>query len=98
MRALQCLAQPCSWVRRRPDSWLLRTHPRRRERRCRRNADMTAPNPVTLAGIELVPWQLDACDAWQNATRDEGPWRGTLEIFTGGGKSLIALECLRRAI
>ena len=46
--------------------------------------------------ISLDPWQLEAADAW--AAGDViGPYRGTLEIFTGGGKSLIALECIRRA-
>src|SRR3712207_3442643 len=53
-------------------------------------------SPFDLAGVELVPWQNDAADAWRSGDGD-GPWRGTLEIFTGGGKSLIALECLRRA-
>lgn len=44
----------------------------------------------------LEEWQLAACDAWERGD-SAGPHRGTLEIFTGGGKSLIALECLRRA-
>lgn len=44
----------------------------------------------------LQAWQARACDAWE-AGDEVGPNRGTLEIFTGGGKSLIALECLRRA-
>lgn len=46
--------------------------------------------------ITLDPWQIEAADAW--STGDViAPCRGTLEIFTGGGKSLIALECIRRA-
>lgn len=44
----------------------------------------------------LEPWQRDACRAWEQGD-SSGDHRGTLEIFTGGGKSLIALECLRRA-
>ncbi|MCZ7439539.1 DEAD/DEAH box helicase family protein [Micromonospora sp. WMMC241] len=46
--------------------------------------------------VELAPWQLDAVETW--ASGGDGPaYRGTLEIFTGGGKSLIAVECIRRA-
>ncbi|KQR10437.1 DEAD/DEAH box helicase [Cellulomonas sp. Leaf334] len=49
-----------------------------------------------LRGVQLEDWQQDACAAW--AAGDEGgPFRGTLEVFTGGGKSLIALECARLA-
>lgn len=44
----------------------------------------------------LEPWQRDACRSWEHGD-PRGAHRGTLEIFTGGGKSLIALECLRRA-
>jgi len=47
-------------------------------------------------GFLLFPWQLEAVEAW---VRGEGgtPYRGTIEVFTGGGKTLIALECFRRA-
>ncbi len=58
---------------------------------------MKGDSAFALTDVELVPWQTDACDRWQQSSSDEGPFRGTLEIFTGGGKSLIALECLRRA-
>lgn len=47
-------------------------------------------------GVELAAWQLAACDAWARGD-ESGAHRGTIEVFTGGGKSLIALECLRRA-
>lgn len=46
---------------------------------------------VGTVGFELVPWQLDAVASWvQGADR---PFTGTFEIFTGGGKTLIALQC-----
>jgi superfamily II DNA or RNA helicase len=44
-----------------------------------------------LRDVTLEPWQTSAVDAW-SATG-----RGTLEIFTGGGKTLIALACIARA-
>lgn len=52
--------------------------------------------PHAVAGVELFEWQASAVSAWRRGDGG-GPWRGTLEIFTGGGKSLIALECLRLA-
>jgi superfamily II DNA or RNA helicase len=52
-------------------------------------------NPFALDAT-LEPWQVEAADAWVSGD-GVGPFRGTLEIFTGGGKSLIALECMRRA-
>jgi len=45
-------------------------------------------------GFQLHDWQREAVDAWANGA---DPQRGTLEIFTGGGKSLIALACAERA-
>src|SRR5438067_6369292 len=46
-------------------------------------------------GFELSPWQREAVRAWLKG--DEfGPYRGTLEVFTGGGKTLIALACAAR--
>lgn len=56
---------------------------------------ISPPNPFTL-DVVLEPWQVEAADAWVSGDAI-GPFRGTLEIFTGGGKSLIALECMRRA-
>ena len=50
---------------------------------------------VTTVGFELVPWQLDAVAAWER--RGDRPHAGTLEIFTGGGKTLIALQCFHVA-
>lgn len=46
-------------------------------------------------GFDLAPWQVAAVDAWQRGSGDR--YRGTLEIFTGGGKTLIALACAERA-
>ena len=44
----------------------------------------------------LQPWQSDAVAAWR-AGDARGSWRGTLEIFTGGGKTMIALACAAAA-
>lgn len=52
-------------------------------------------SPVDTVGFELAPWQLDAVAAWQRG--GERPHTGTLEIFTGGGKTLIALQCFADA-
>lgn len=41
--------------------------------------------------FELGPWQGDIVSAWKRGDR-HGPFRGTLEVFTGGGKTLMALE------
>jgi len=50
----------------------------------------------TTSGFELHQWQQEAVKAW--VTGDErGPYRGTLEVFTGGGKTLIALSCMAEA-
>ena len=46
---------------------------------------------ITTRGFSLTPWQQDAVRAWNQTGR------GTLEIFTGGGKSLIALACAAAA-
>ena len=43
---------------------------------------------IHTRGFELHPWQTAAVEAWE-AT--DPPHRGTLEVFTGGGKTLIAL-------
>lgn len=51
---------------------------------------------ITATGFQLHPWQQDAVRAWV-AGIDETPYRGTLEIVTGGGKTLIALACLAEA-
>ena len=55
------------------------------------------PNELVTRGFELAPWQQRAVEAWV-AGDGNGPFRGTLEIFTGGGKTLIALECWMRAL
>lgn len=57
----------------------------------------TTPLPTAFAtrGFELADWQQDAVDAWMHGDAD-GPHRGTLEIFTGGGKTLIALAAVER--
>lgn len=50
---------------------------------------------IRTRGFELAPWQAKAVEAW--AGGEGGSFRGTLEIVTGGGKTLIALQCAARA-
>lgn len=50
---------------------------------------------ITTDGFSLTPWQLDAVSAWERGGGH--PFSGTLEIFTGGGKTLIALRCIELA-
>lgn len=49
---------------------------------------------LELQGFELHPWQQEAVRAWAEGPR---PFHGTLEIFTGGGKTLIAVACVAEA-
>ena len=51
--------------------------------------------PFTTRSFELVDWQRDAVRAWTSGA--SAPYTGTLEIFTGGGKSLVALACAEEA-
>jgi superfamily II DNA or RNA helicase len=48
-------------------------------------------------GFELRPWQQDAVSAWAAGPGAGRPFFGTLEIVTGGGKTLIALACAAAA-
>lgn len=48
-------------------------------------------------GFELTPWQKDSVSAWAAGPDGSRPFFGTLEIVTGGGKTLIALECAATA-
>ncbi|RAO26579.1 hypothetical protein PSN13_06607 [Micromonospora saelicesensis] len=47
---------------------------------------------ITTHGFTLAEWQAEAVRAWER-TGSAGRYRGTLEIVTGGGKTLIALAC-----
>ena len=49
-------------------------------------------NPFSTTGFVLAPWQRNFVELWRTGDR-QGPFRATLEIFTGGGKTLIALAC-----
>jgi superfamily II DNA or RNA helicase len=53
-------------------------------------------NALDTRDFELEPWQQEAVEAWLRGT-DQRAFRGTLEIVTGGGKTLIALACAARA-
>ncbi|MBP1819260.1 DEAD/DEAH box helicase [Mycobacterium sp. OAE908] len=50
---------------------------------------------IRTRDFELHPWQQDAVDAWVQGYESH-PFTGTLEIVTGGGKTLIALACAAR--
>lgn len=56
----------------------------------------TAVTSLRTQNFELVPWQQSAVAAWERGV-DGRTHRGTLEIVTGGGKTLIALACAERA-
>lgn len=47
--------------------------------------------PVEFRGPVLATWQEDALRAWRAGDR-RGQRRGTLEVFTGGGKTLLAIR------
>ncbi|MSO38453.1 MAG: DEAD/DEAH box helicase [Acidimicrobiia bacterium] len=51
---------------------------------------------ITASGFDLAPWQLEAVEVW-SAGRGGEQFKGTLEVFTGGGKTLIALRCIQVA-
>lgn len=50
----------------------------------------------TTRGFELTGWQQEAVDSWVAGVGGAGH-QGTIEVVTGGGKSLIALACAERA-
>lgn len=47
--------------------------------------------PVSYRGPDLAPWQREALAAWHTGD-SRGSRRGTLEVFTGGGKTLLAVR------
>lgn len=51
---------------------------------------------IQTRGFDLVPWQHEAVLAWCRGV-DGSTHRGTLEVVTGGGKTLIALACAAQA-
>jgi superfamily II DNA or RNA helicase len=50
-------------------------------------------NPFVTKNFQLSSWQKKAVDAWRQGD-GERPYRGTMEVVTGGGKTLIALACV----
>lgn len=62
----------------------------------RRGPAPTASSAVVgLVAVTLLEWQERAIQAWRVGD-SQGPHRGTLEVFTGGGKTLIALAAFAR--
>ncbi|GLY21813.1 DEAD/DEAH box helicase [Micromonospora sp. NBRC 101691] len=51
---------------------------------------------IGARGFTLTAWQATAVQKWVDGDMI-GPYRGTLEIVTGGGKTLIALSCAAAA-
>ena len=47
---------------------------------------------ITTRGFELVPWQVDAVDSWRQGC--DQAFTGVLEVFTGGGKTLLAITAM----
>lgn len=47
--------------------------------------------PVAFRGPRLADWQDEALAAWRRGD-SRGARRGTLEVFTGGGKTLLAIR------
>ncbi|KLR59935.1 DNA/RNA helicase, superfamily II [Actinobacteria bacterium IMCC26207] len=58
-------------------------------------AEVDAYTPLVTRGFELVPWQLAAVDAWVKGFQQ--PFSGSLEVFTGGGKTLLAITAMAEA-
>jgi superfamily II DNA or RNA helicase len=52
--------------------------------------------PFETRSFDLTHWQTEAVERWVQGD-GAGLYRGTLEIFTGGGKTLIALACAAAA-
>jgi len=50
---------------------------------------------ISLKGVELYNWQIDAVERWLASGTD---WdiQGTFSVFTGGGKTVMALACAER--
>lgn len=51
---------------------------------------------LTTKAFQLYPWQSEAVNAWIAGYSGQ-PFKGTLEIVTGGGKTLISLACMEHA-
>ena len=51
--------------------------------------------PISTRDFELTEWQRAAVASW--AQGKPKAYQGTLEIFTGGGKSLVGLACAELA-
>jgi len=47
---------------------------------------------IKAQGFDLVPWQRQAVDKWVKGS--DSPYSGVLEVFTGGGKTLLAITAM----
>lgn len=56
----------------------------------------TLSNQFQTRDFILFPWQVEAVQKWVLGDGGNG-YRGTLEIFTGGGKTIMALACAEEA-
>ncbi len=45
-------------------------------------------NPFRVKGFQLTAWQKEAVAAWAAGPTPDHPFFGTLEVVTGGGKTL----------
>src|SRR5258708_4967005 len=59
---------------------------------CREEVPLLA---ISLKGVELYNWQIDAVERWL-ASATDGDVQGTFSVFTGGGKTVMALACAER--
>ena len=47
-------------------------------------------------GFDLYDWQAEAADTWFEGTEHTAPKEGIAEVVTGAGKTVMALEVIRR--
>ncbi|MCZ2109815.1 MAG: DEAD/DEAH box helicase, partial [Dehalococcoidia bacterium] len=72
--------------------WVLRDWAKVNAEHERPVAEPSTAGPITAQGFELVPWQQTAVDKWVEGF--DAPFTGSLEVFTGGGKTLLAITAM----
>lgn len=59
--------------------------------------ELISGNPYTFNdGFSLYDWQAEAADTWFAGTDNTEPKSGIAEVVTGAGKTVMALEVIRR--